>query len=93
MRVLDSRRLRGRSLGSEGPAAVAEVWLDGLDAAAFEAAWRLQLARALGALQDEPDRAAEYGRTAFARARDRFTPDRMAAGHEAVYREARRSQT
>ncbi len=50
MRVLDSRRLRGRSLGSEGPAAVAEVWLDGLDAAAFEAAWRLQLARALGAV-------------------------------------------
>jgi D-inositol-3-phosphate glycosyltransferase len=50
------------------------------------------LARALGELQDEPERAAEFGRTAFARARDRFTPDRMAAGHEAVYREARRSR-
>jgi len=50
MRVLDSRRLRGRSLGAEGPAAVAEVWLAGLDPAAFEAAWRQQLARALDAV-------------------------------------------
>jgi len=49
------------------------------------------LARVLGELQADQERAAEFGRTAFARARDRFTPDRMAAGHEAVYRDARRS--
>jgi len=43
------------------------------------------LARRLGELQDDPAWTATLGRAAFARARDRFTPDRMAVGHEAVY--------
>jgi len=43
------------------------------------------LARALGELQDDPERAAQLGRAAFARARERYTPDTMAAGHEKIY--------
>lgn len=51
MRVLDSRRLRGPSLGTRVPAAVAEVALEGLDASRFEASWRRFLARGAEALK------------------------------------------
>lgn len=43
------------------------------------------LARKLAEIQDDIDLAAEFGRRAFMLARDRYTPERMAAGHEAVY--------
>lgn len=46
------------------------------------------LAAALGTLAADPALAARLGRTAWAHARERHTPDAMAAGHEAVYADA-----
>ncbi len=47
---------------------------------------------ALLLLADDPGLAARMGRDAFAAARERFTPDAMAAGHEQVYADALATQ-
>lgn len=54
MRILDSRRLRGPSLGAAGPGAMAEVSLEeGESSEGAEAAWRKALARMAKALDRE----------------------------------------
>ncbi|MFM8893499.1 MAG: glycosyltransferase family 4 protein [Planctomycetia bacterium] len=45
----------------------------------------VDLARAIGRLLDDPDHAARCGRHGHARARSRHAPERMAAGHMAIY--------
>jgi len=47
------------------------------------------LAHRLGELHDDSERTAALGRTAFTRARERYTPERMANDHEAIYHAVR----
>src|SRR5689334_20179731 len=69
MRLVDSRRLRGPSLGAEGPGAIAEIALEeGEDRARAIEATRVEIARLLGALELEGEprfRAFEGGFAVF----------------------------
>ncbi|MFM8890006.1 MAG: glycosyltransferase family 4 protein, partial [Planctomycetia bacterium] len=51
----------------------------------------VDLARAIGRLLDDPDHAARCGRHGHALARSRHAPERMAAGHLAIYERLRSS--
>jgi glycosyltransferase involved in cell wall biosynthesis len=53
----------------------------------------LDLARQLASLQDDAELAASLGRGGFARARERYTRDRMVDGHAEIYAAIRSKRT